>query len=184
MNHIDHVNLLQGGVPSPGGIWADFGSGTGAFTLALADLIGPAGVIYSIDRDAGALQEQARAMHARFPAQTVHYRPGDFLRALDLPPLDGIIMANALHFHRDKETVGRRARGYLKPGGRFILVEYNVDRGNPWVPFPLSFETWEVLARRIGFTETRLIARKPSRFLSEFYSAVSRSDQPGEGRTA
>jgi precorrin-6B methylase 2 len=40
-----------------GGTWADLGSGGGAFTLALADLIGPQGVIYSMDRDRYALQE-------------------------------------------------------------------------------------------------------------------------------
>ena len=40
MNHDDHVALLRGGIDQPGGVWADVGSGTGAFTLALADLIG------------------------------------------------------------------------------------------------------------------------------------------------
>jgi ubiquinone/menaquinone biosynthesis C-methylase UbiE len=49
MNHADHVALLRAGVPGPGGVWADLGSGAGAFTLALADLIGPTGQIYSVD---------------------------------------------------------------------------------------------------------------------------------------
>ena len=47
-------------------------------------------------------------------------------------------------------------RGYLKPGGRFILVEYNVDSGNTWVPYPLSYPTWEKLAVEVGFRATRL----------------------------
>ena len=51
MNHNDHVNLLRKGIPEKGGLWADLGSGTGAFTLALADLIGSTGHIYSIDKD-------------------------------------------------------------------------------------------------------------------------------------
>ena len=37
MDHTDHVNLIRAGV-STGGVWADFGSGGGAFTLALADV--------------------------------------------------------------------------------------------------------------------------------------------------
>ena len=37
----------RGGVPGPGGRWADLGSGAGAFTLALADLVGPTGSIVS-----------------------------------------------------------------------------------------------------------------------------------------
>ncbi len=173
MNHEDHVALLRGGIAGPGGVWADLGSGTGAFTLALADLIGPAGEIYSVDKDRGALKEQERAMHARFPGIVVRYLVADFARPLDLPPLDGVVMANSLHFHKQKDAVIQLVRGYLRPGGRLILVEYNADRGNPWVPYPLSYSTWEALARRNGFAQTRLLARVPSRFLGEIYSAMS-----------
>ncbi len=176
MNHQDHVKLLRGGVSSPGGAWADLGSGTGAFTLALAELVGASGEIYSVDKDAGALREQERAMRARFPNAIVHYQRADFAAPLDLPPLDGIVMANALHFRRDKERVVQTIKKYLRPGGHFILVEYNVDQGNMWVPFPLSFKTWESLARRCGFTRTKLLATVPSRFLGEIYSALSSID--------
>src|SRR5262249_26975073 len=148
-----------------GGVWADLGSGAGAFTLALADLTGPDGQIYSVDRDRGALREQERAMHARFPNNPVTYLAADFTRPLDLPPLDGVVMANSLHYQRDKGPVLQLARRYLKPGGRLLLVEYNADRGNPWVPHPISYTTWEKLAARNGFADTRLLAAVPSRFL-------------------
>jgi ubiquinone/menaquinone biosynthesis C-methylase UbiE len=173
MNHEDHVRLLRGGVPEPGGVWADLGSGSGAFTLALADLIGPVGEIYSVDRDRRALREQERAMRARFPQTAVHYLVADFSQLLELPPLDGVVMANSLHFQRQKDPVLQLVRGYLKPGGRLILVEYNVDRGNWWVPYPLSYRTWETLARQNGFQNTTLLATIPSRYLGEMYSALS-----------
>lgn len=171
MNHNDHVFLLQKGVPSPGGVWADLGSGGGAFTLALADLLGPTGSIYSVDKDRGALREQERAMRARFPDVSVEYIAADFTQKLDLPPLDGIVMANSLHFVRQKEPVLQLVRGYLKPGGRLLLVEYNADRGNMWVPYPLSYGTWEKLAS--SFSQTQLLARVPSRYFGEIYSAMS-----------
>ena len=38
MDHNDHVLLLAKGIPTQGGVWADLGSGAGAFTLALADV--------------------------------------------------------------------------------------------------------------------------------------------------
>jgi ubiquinone/menaquinone biosynthesis C-methylase UbiE len=173
MDHTDHVRLLRAGVPGPGGVWADFGSGTGAFTLALADLIGPSGHIYSVDVDETALREQKRALRARFPHVTVDYVVADFTGPLALPPLDGVVMANSLHFVREKSPVLQHLRGFLRPGGRFILVEYNADRGNAWVPYPLSYATWESLARRNGFTRTRLLATVSSRFLNEIYSAIS-----------
>lgn len=173
MNHDDHVALLRDGIPEPGGVWADLGSGGGAFTLALADLIGAGGQIFSVDRDGSVLREQARAMQARFPAVTTRYITADFTRKLDLPPLDGIVMANSLHFVRDKRPTLQLVRGYLKPGGRLLLVEYNADRGNMWVPYPLAYPAWEALARQSGWAATRLLATRPSRFLREIYSAES-----------
>ncbi len=180
MNHTDHVRLLRDGIASPYGNWADFGSGPGAFTLALADLLKTYGVSYSIDQDAGALREQEREMRLRFPTSPVHYVQAEFTQRLDLPILDGIVMANALHFQRDadKDRVLGQILGYLRPGGRFILVEYNVDRGNRWVPYPMSFNTWESIAARNHLLDTRLLTTAPSRFLGEIYSALSfKADQ-------
>jgi ubiquinone/menaquinone biosynthesis C-methylase UbiE len=173
MDHSDHISLLRGGITAPGGFWADFGSGRGAFTLALAELIGPGGEIYSVDGDGSALREQEKAMGAWSPGLQVHYLKADFTKKLDLPELDGIVMANALHFQREKEPVVKRLRGYLKAGGKLVLVEYNTERGNPWVPHPISYPGWEALAGRSGFAETRLLHRVPSRFLGEIYSALS-----------
>lgn len=180
MDHLDHVELLRGAVDpaGPGGAdWADLGSGSGAFTLALADLLGPGGRIVSIDRDAGSLRQQAAAMAARFPAialrQIVDDFTGELAAPYDVPPLDGIVMANSLHFQAGHVPVVRRVATLLRPGGRFVLVEYDADRGNPWVPHPLSFETWRRVAHDAGLTEPRLIGRVPSRFLGSIYSAVS-----------
>lgn len=173
MNHTDHVALLRGGIDQPGGVWADFGSGTGAFTLALADLIGPAGVIYSIERDRSALAQQERALRERFPNSIVHYRSADFTRPIDLPALAGIVMANALHFQRTPQPIVQLLKSYLRSQGRFILVEYNIEQGNSAVPYPVSYRMWAELAQQCGFTHTQLLLTRPSRFLKEIYSAVS-----------
>jgi precorrin-6B methylase 2 len=173
MNHDDHVALLRDGIDQTGGVWADFGSGTGAFPLALADLIGPAGVIYSIEQDRSALAQQERSLRERFPNSIVHYHAADFTRPIDLPALDGIIMANALHFHRQKEPIVQLLKSYLHSQGHFILVEYNIEQGNSAVPYPVSYRLWDELAQRCGFVRTRLLKTRPSRFLKEIYSAVS-----------
>ncbi len=173
MNHQDHVALIRDGIPQPGGVWADFGSGGGAFTLALADCLGPGGQIYSVDKDGRALERQAQALRARFPQVRLTTLQADYTRPLDLPALDGAVAANTLHFLRDKSPALRRIRSLLKPDGRLIVVEYNVDRGNLWVPHPFSYPTWEKLARRNGFAHTELLATRPSSFLGEFYAALS-----------
>jgi ubiquinone/menaquinone biosynthesis C-methylase UbiE len=173
MDHIDHTNLLRAGVASAGGVWADLGAGAGAFTLALAELLGPTGEIYAVDRDAMALRANAHAMREKFPKTGVHYQVADFTRPFALPLLDGIVMANALHFQPDQGTVVRGLRGYLRPGGRLLIVEYNIERGNFAVPYPVPYSRWETLAREAGFENTQLLATRPSRFLREIYSAVS-----------
>jgi ubiquinone/menaquinone biosynthesis C-methylase UbiE len=182
MDHADHVNLLRPADLDPGGTWADLGAGSGAFTLALRELIGPEAEIYAVDKDGGRLRELEQEYRGRFgDPSRLHLLPADFSRPLggsttltaSLPSLDGLLMANSLHFFRDKETVLRHVRTLLKPGGTFLLVEYNVDRGNLWVPHPLSFETFRALAPRAGFSEPRLLAKHPSRFLREFYSAAA-----------
>jgi SAM-dependent methyltransferase len=174
MNHDDHVALLREGMPGPGGHWADLGSGSGAFTLALADLLGPGGRIYSIDREPAALRQQEASMRTRFPEVAVEYLTADFTRPLELPRLDGVVMANSLHFNRDKLPIVQRIRDLLRPGGRLILIEYDTDHGNPWVPYPLSYQAWETLAREAGFAEVSLLVTRPSRFLGRIYSALSR----------
>jgi SAM-dependent methyltransferase len=172
MNHRDHVDLLRPADVSPGGTWADLGSGSGAFTLALRELLGPGGVVYAVDKDRRSLDSLARAYRARFgDTQDLHLVHADFTRGLDLPPLAGVIMANSLHYFKDKEKVLRHVRMLLKPGGALLLVEYNADSGNPWVPHPLTFETYRLLAPRAGFSEPRLLAKHPSSFLREFFSA-------------
>ena len=173
MDHTDHTNLLRGGVPSPGGVWADFGAGSGAFTLALADLLGPTAEIIVIDRNASDLRANESDMRARFPETKTRYIEADFSRPLDLPVLDGIVSANALHFADDQAQIVELFRSYLGPGGRLLVVEYNIDDSNFAVPYPIPYPRWQTLASGAGFAHTRLLARRPSRFLREIYSAAS-----------
>ncbi len=179
MDHHDHVRLIRAGVTTEGAavnappVWADFGAGGGAFTLALADVLGTGATIHGVDREQGALRRLTEAMRACFPATTFQTHAADFTRPLALPPLDGIVIANALHFVREKRPVVALLRGYLKPGGRLVLVEYDTDRGNHWVPHPFAYPTWASLARSGGFATTRLLATVPSRFLGRIYSAQS-----------
>lgn len=185
MDHADHVALIrpavEGRPQAPAGAWADLGSGEGAFTLALADLLGPGGTILSVDLDAGALRVQARAVARRFPAAVAEYRRADFTKpgSLGAAPasLDGILMANSLHYVADQAAVLGALVALLKPGGRFVLVEYDTDTGNRWVPYPVSFPAWEQLSARAGLLGTRRVHSVPSRFLGRIYSAASNAPE-------
>jgi ubiquinone/menaquinone biosynthesis C-methylase UbiE len=164
LNHADLVALIRDGVGEQGGRWADLGAGEGAFTAALADLVGPSAHIVAIDKDARALQSLAGRYETRV---------ADFTRPLDLRDLDGVLMANSLHFVRDKDHVLKSMHAMLRPGGRLIIVEYGTDRGNLWVPHPFTYERWEEMAARAGFKGTKLLRTVPSRWLGSMYSAAS-----------
>lgn len=179
MDHADHVALIRGGLDGAGPRWLELGAGTGAFTLALLDLLGEAADVVALDRDQGALRSLEEAATRRFPSATVQPVVADFTQPLQVEPgsFDGVLMANSLHFVRDKEPVLRSAIATLKPGGRFLLVEYGSDRGNPWVPWPMTYQTWTEVAARAGLRDTRRIGEVPSRFLGSMYAAVSRMER-------
>jgi SAM-dependent methyltransferase len=175
VDHADHVALLRGAV-EPGGTWADIGAGTGAFTLALADLLGPGGRIVALDRDADAVRETVLQVSRRFPGVIIEVLVADLTGPLALPELDGLVAANSLHFvprGRQVPTIAALA-AHLRPDGTFVVVEYDADHGNPWVPHPFSYPSWERLAAAAGLGDTRRLGFRPSRFLGAIYSAASR----------
>ena len=65
MDHSDHVNLLRPANLLPG-IYADLGAGSGAFTLALRELVGLDSTIHAVDKDKSSLDELEKAHRARF----------------------------------------------------------------------------------------------------------------------
>lgn len=111
-------------------------------------------------------------MERQFPGTALHLVTGDFTQPLKLPLLDGIVAANAIHFVRDRVSLLRRWRDYLKPDGRIVLVEYDTDKGNHWVPYPVSFASLPTLARAAGFAEPELLTTHPSRYHDRIYAAV------------
>ena len=175
VNHGDHVQLIETGIePNCGGVWADFGAGSGAFTLALRDIAGPYTAIIAIDRDRASLQALRAAMERQFPGSHLRLLQADFAGVLMMPPLDGIIAANAIHFVRDQSALLRRWQAYLKPEGRLIVVEYDTDSGNRWAPYPMSYTAFRETARAAGFTDPTLLGSRPSRWLGRLYSALTR----------
>jgi ubiquinone/menaquinone biosynthesis C-methylase UbiE len=173
MEHADHV-LIRDGVQGAGPRWLELGAGRGAFTLALADLLGPGGEITAVDRDAADLERLRDAMTRRFPTAALTTLVSDFERPLAVEPgFDGLLAANSLHFVRDPAAVIDRVRPLLGPGARILIVEYDSDGGNPWVPHPFSYGTWQRMADELGVLDTRLVGRVPSRFLGAIYAAAS-----------
>lgn len=181
MNHNDHVNLIKPAFldENPNASFADFGAGSGSFTLALRQVTDSSTNLYAIDKDKSALRELENSFASRFGSTAnlivIH---ADFSKSLNIPPLDGILMANSLHFFKDKIKVLKHIKTFLKPNGKLIMIEYNVDKGNLWVPYPFSFSTFESMCKEAGFDSPTLLATHPSSFLNGFYSATTLTVSP------
>jgi SAM-dependent methyltransferase len=172
----DHIALISRAAGNAGGRWADLGSGGGAFTAALCELLGARGRIVSVDRDARALRAQERELRARFPEAQLEFVAADFTDALPLADLDGIVMANSLHFQRDACETLEGVRRCLAPGGCVVVVEYDISAPNPWVPFPLPFARLGEIAACAGLAAPVLLGTRPSRYHRRVYAAVCRAE--------
>lgn len=168
--------LIASGVPVASQVWADLGAGTGNFTFALAELLPAGSAIYAVDQHDWVLRQVGAATPP--PQIAIHVVVADITRALDLPPLDGILMANALHWMGAQEDVLRRCAQLLVPHGRLILVEYDTDRSVSWVPKPVPPRRFASLARAAGFEQPRIIGtrRSPTNGSTMYAAVATRSE--------
>jgi SAM-dependent methyltransferase len=118
VNRFDALSLIAAVVPRGPAVWADFGAGHGTFAQALADQLGPAGRVYAVDRDGAAIAWLERLVLSR-SGRIIPLR-ADFAGRLVLPgispeALDGMLLANALHYVRDAACVLVRLTEWLRP---------------------------------------------------------------------
>jgi ubiquinone/menaquinone biosynthesis C-methylase UbiE len=145
--------------------WADLGAGKGLFTCALSQLLLAGSSITAIDKDQSALSKVSVDSKVSLHTNVLDLASEN----LELRNLDGILMANSLHYIKDQKAFLNSLRLNLKPTGRLIIVEYNMDRSNAWVPYPISFNTLEAL----GFRDMKKIGEQSSSYNKEgIYSAV------------
>ena len=143
--------------------WADLGCGTGTFTMALADLLAPRSGITAVDKDSGALERIPGNRNQVSITKTTAEMAG-YIAQHQLRELDGVLMANALHFLKEQENFLRTLKRSLKPGGRLLLVEYDMEEGSRWVPYPLASSRAQGLLLRSGFSGFTPLSRRPSRY--------------------
>ncbi len=151
-------------------IWVDFGCGTGTFTMALAHLLGQNSRIIAVDKDSSSLEK----IPDHFDQVVIEKRLADFVEdEFSFSGLDGILMANSLHYIQDQRSFIKKAKLSLKPEGCFLVVEYDTDISNPWIPYPVNFARLNELFKGAGFSSIQKLKEEPSRYnRSNLYSAI------------
>lgn len=140
-------------------VWADLGCGSGVFTQALASILPVHSTVYAIDRSR---QFIAQPVNDKV---SIEFLQADFENeAMPLPTLDGILMANSLHYIADKKSLIERLQHHFADQPKFIIVEYNTMRSNAWVPYPIDFSHMKKLFTSIGYSRVEKLAERPSLF--------------------
>lgn len=167
---------VPGGFGNTEQVWTDLGCGTGMFTLALAHHLALGSRIVAIDQDRSSLNQ----IPDHFNDVSIEKRQADFLDTdFSTGSLDGILMANSLHYVQYQDSFIEKIKPFLKPNGCILIVEYNTDRSNPWIPYPVSFNRLNTLFTKTGFSSIEKIKEIPSRYnRSNLYSAIIRQLQP------
>jgi SAM-dependent methyltransferase len=139
--------------------WADLGCGTGAFTTALAHYLQPGSVIHAVDKELSANLKIPVPAGIQVKTQEL-----DFVKeVLPFEALDGIVMANALHYVKEQSAFIEKIGSCLKQNGKLLLVEYNTDKPVPsWVPYPLSYPSLEKLFKAQGYKHIEMIGERAS----------------------
>ena len=145
--------------------WADLGCGAGLFTEALARLLPEASTIHGIDTNPGFRQHTLPNATRLIPLKA-DFEKDNF----PLSDLDGILMANSLHYVKDKSALIKKLRTYMRPDAPFLIVEYDTDQPVPrWVPYPLSFASLTKL-----FPNAQKLGERPSAYgRANIYAAIA-----------
>ena len=156
---------------APGMVIGEAGAGDGYFTLPMARRVGASGAVYANDISRRAL-DRLSANARRERLDNVHVVEGDvgdprFPRR----DLDVIVVFDCLFEFTEQAAWLESARGYLKPGGRIVVVD--PDRAKMASPHFLTRQRLAALAESAGlevvavddtFLKTHMIvALRPTR---------------------
>lgn len=114
---------------------ADIGAGTGAFTFAMADQVGPQGRVDAVEISPAFLKRLQSLAESGGYANVKTVRAQD--RSCGLPPesIDVAFLCDVYHhFEYPEETVASLYRA-LRPGGSLVLVDFHRIEGvsSPWI---------------------------------------------------
>lgn len=147
--------------------WMDLGCGSGVFTQLLAAYLPARSSITAIDKAPQYLPETMGNSVA------VNFKIYDFENdTLPLQQVDGILMANSLHYIRDKKALIIKLEKYFTNTPTFLIIEYDHTQANQWVPYPISFEKLKQLFAQLHYYKIEKTAEQKSVYGGTMYACM------------
>jgi arsenite methyltransferase len=117
---------------SPGERVADLGAGGGYFTMWLAEAVGPAGKVYAVDTDPGALEFIAKRVREQGITNVEMLQAAEHDSRLPEGAVDLVFTCNTVHHLEDRAVYFRTLRRSLRPGGRVAILDFT-PTGFAWL---------------------------------------------------
>lgn len=129
--------LLAAAAPRPGERVVDVGCGAGTSTLAVAELVGPAGQVIGLDVSPPLIAELDRRIAAG-GTSTVSTVCADAEHAVLPGPFDLLVSRMGVMFFLDQPAAWRNLHAAMAPGGRAAVVVWQEQSANPWMSVPAT----------------------------------------------
>lgn len=112
---------------APGATVADIGAGTGYLVAHLSKAVGADGTVIAIDAEPAMIAHLAKRSGDLGPARIVPRRVGPGSPELQDEGADAAATLNTWHHIDGREEYARKVHAGLKPGGRFAVIDSDVD---------------------------------------------------------
>ena len=142
---------------------ADVGAGTGLFTLAMAEAVGPEGTVHAVDVQAYFLDHVGQKAREAGLSNVELVRAKQDSVGLPAASIDLALMVDAYHHVEEPAAYLASLHAALRPEGRLVVIDYRAEEG--------VSDEWML----------EHVRASPDEFLSEFESAGFRLISRHEG---
>jgi predicted methyltransferase len=105
---------------------ADIGAGMGYFSDTFSDIVGESGKVYAVETDPELIDYLEKRNAAHVFHNTVVVRAGETDLELPAGSLDLALTVNTWHRFGDRRPLREALRQALKPGGRFVVLDWHL----------------------------------------------------------
>lgn len=140
---------------SPGMRVLDLGSGVGDVALLAADIVGPGGRVFGLDRDQAALERARQRTVEQGCSSWVSFQATNLDDFSTTEQFDAVVGRYILLYQPDAAATLRQFTRFLKPGGIVVFHEVDFTATMPSPPCELFDQCWSLVAevfRRAGFS--------------------------------
>ncbi len=141
----------------------DVGAGTGYYSIRMAKLVGPEGIVYANDIQPGMLQRLTAKANTAHVNNIVTVLGTESDPKLPAEKLDLVILVDVYHEFSRPQQMLDGIRESLKPGGELVLLEYRKEDPNVPIRPEHKMSVNEVKAEVLpeGFTFEKVVDKLP-----------------------